>query len=259
MRDFSFDPARPSTETITGPEVVREEIVPDPVTEEIIQPEEPPVGDRLNLQERLDRDGGDGAMQTIRVEDDEETNNWPKLIGAAVVAVLVVGGGIYAYESSMTKQPAQAAMKTPAPASNMAASQPVAPPPESNPMPAPMPAPAPMKSAAQAPAPTPPVQTAAKVSTPGVGIGPTDDPNIDAPMTYTMDNVPPPQKEGSPSRVAATPSATANQTMAVQQPTPNVGNSSPPTGSVAANPSPGTAAPALRQVQPAVPPAQPAQ
>ena len=262
MRDFSFD----NQENTGAPDIVDPDLV---VKEDMVQSpvlDEPVIHDRLNLQERMDQEArsqdGSSLSRIHVVEDDDESNNWPKLVGAAVIAVLVVGGGIYAYESSTTKPaPAkQVAVKTPAPVNNMAASQPVTPPENSA-----MPAPAPIKSASKAPTPEPvaPVQTVAKLVKPGTGIGPSDDPNIDAPMTFTLDNVPPPQKEVS--QIAAAPAP--SQTLAAQQPVtaPNMGNSSQPTASVAANPSAGATAstdvsspaPALRQTQPAVqPPAQ---
>jgi hypothetical protein len=73
-----------------------------------------------------------------------------------------------------------------------------------------------------APEPQAPVQ-AARAVTPGVGIGPSDDPNIDAPMTYTADNVPPPQKEGAPAQVAG-----AQPDAATPVPSPALRPATPP-------------------------------
>ncbi len=120
-------------------------------------------------------------------------------------------------------------MKT-APAPKLAASEP-APAPEA------LPAPEPVQSAAvEAPA-AAPVQTA-KAVTPGIGIGPTDNVAIDAPMTFTMDNVSPAQKEGSSVQLAEAPAVTAGPTVALKQPVtaPAITAPSEPTASVAQMP-----------------------
>ena len=195
-----------------------------------------------------------------------------------MVGLLIVGGGIYAYESTMaTRTPAKTvAMKTPVAPTSMAAStpsQPVAPdsnlaPPTATPEPPAKSAPvksAPVKSASEMPAPkTEPLQQSAS-SAPGVGIGPTNDPAINAPMTFTADNAPPAQQPGSQTAQASQSAQTA-----MQQPitAPIVGNTSQPTAAVANNqtsgvslpsgstPTPPASAPAGQVTQQ---PAQPAQ
>jgi len=212
------------------------------------------------------------SLRPFHVEtDEEESNNLPKIVGAAVIGLLIVGGGLYAYETTFAHQaPVKTvAMNTTAAPSNLAATtpQPSSTPDTSAPPPAATSAPAaPVKSATATPAPksepvkSEPVERSASnapSNAPGVGIGPTSDPAINAPMTLTPDTAPPPQ--GSQTAAASPPAQTA-----MQQPitAPDVGNSSQPTASVAANQASGVTAPSdtapASQPAPAVTP-QPAQ
>jgi hypothetical protein len=146
-------------------------------------------------------------------------------------------------------------MKTTAAPTNVASNQAVAPTPpaalqENNAPVTPAPAPVKNTNATSAPAPAAPEQQAsAKPITPGVGIGPSDDPAIDAPMTFTADNAPPPQQSGSSDVAQAAPATPANQTTAMQQPVtaPDIGINTQPTASVAQLPQ--------RTLQPSIQPA----
>ncbi len=240
MRDFNFNQdENTSAANIAG-----------------VRPQEAPP-ETLILEETPRDENPPSSLSSFHVEQDEEAGNLPRIAGAVMVGLLIVGAGIYAYESHMIAKPAvkMAALTTTAAPAGMAASTPSQPAPEITP-PAATP---PVKSASQTSAPqapeqtapeqTAPEQTAAKTPTPGVGIGPTNDPAIDAPMSFTADNAPPPQQPGS-----SVQTATANQpaTLALQQPitAPDVGSASQPTASVANNQT------APRQVQPAIQPPQ---
>jgi hypothetical protein len=270
MRDFNFDNDGLNADTGAANTVGVRPIENPPLMEtppEILKIEEPMKSDELPFEDS-------SSLRPFHAEAaNEESGNLPKVVGAVVVGLLIVGGGIYAYERSAgTPVKTAAVMKTPAAPANMAASAPSQPsditPPSATPQPAP-----PVKSASEAPLPAPiatpaaPQQTA-KAVTPGVGIGPSNDPAIDAPMTFTADNAPAPQQPGS-SVQTATAKPSSGQTMALQQPItpPNVGNTQQPTASVANNQPSGVTLPsqtpsttqmAPRQIQPTIqpPPAQ---
>jgi hypothetical protein len=173
------------------------------------------------------------SLRSFQVEqDNEESSNIPKIVGAVMVGLLIVGGGLYAYETSFSdRAPVKTvAMRTTAAPTNMAA---LAPP--STPVATPESV-TPVKSAAITPIPETETvkQSAANVpSNPsGAGVGPTSDPAISAPMTLTPDTAPAPQ--GSPGQTGET---NLPGQSAMQQPitTPDVGNTSQPTASIAAN------------------------
>ena len=190
----------------------------------------------------LDETPREDSLRPFHVEQsEEESNSLPKIVGAAVIGLLIVGGGLYAYESSFA-HPASVktvAMATTAGPTNMAATAPQPVPDASTAQPAATPA-APVKSATATPAPrtdkTEPVErSASNVS--GAGIAPTNDAAINAPMTLTPDTAPPAEQSGSSGQTAE---ASQPAQTGLQQPitTPSVGNTSQPTASVAANETP---------------------
>ena len=242
MRDFNFkDDANTGATNIDGANV---DLRPLETPPEILTLDEMPQED---------------SLRPFHVEqDEEESNNLPKIVGAAVIGLLIVGGGLYAYETTFA-HPATVktvAMNTAAAPTSMAATTPppsAAPDTSSAPSSAaPMPAPS-VKSASQTPAAKtklsrsepvqsePAQQSASNV--PGVGIGPTNDAAINAPMTLTPDTAPAPEA-GSSSQTAD--NSQPGQT-ALQQPitTPNVGNNLQPTASVAANQTPSNQTPSV--------------
>ncbi len=96
------------------------------------QPEETPATVRLDA---CDEGGPVEGLRPFHVEMEEDTqgNNTAKLIGGAVIGLLIIGGGIYAYESSRMPAPQQVALKAPAvnqPALDQTAAAPPAPAPE---------------------------------------------------------------------------------------------------------------------------------
>jgi len=174
--------------------------------------------------------------------DEEEASNLPKIIGAVVVGLLIVGGGIYAYETSFTNR---APVKTVAMRTTAAPTTLAAVPPPSTPDASATPEPtARVKSAAAGAAPkTEPVEQSASLApldAPGVGIGPTNDPAINAPMTLTPETAPAPQDAPRQTADANPPAQTT-----MQQPitAPDVGNTSQPTASIAANQTNGITSP----------------
>jgi hypothetical protein len=244
MRDFNFkDDANTGAADIAG---IRPQVTPP----EILKLDETPRED---------------SLRPFHVEqENEESSNLPKIVGAVVVGLLIVGGGLYAYETTFANHaPVKTvAMNTTAAPTNMAATTPSpSPTPDTSSAPsraAPVATPAPsVKSATATPAPKTelsktesakiePAQQSAS-NAPGVGIGPTNDPTINAPMTLTPENAPAPQS-GASSQTAET---------AMQQPitAPNVGNTSQPTASVAANQASGVTVPSTDTSN--APPAQP--
>jgi hypothetical protein len=240
MRDFNFkDDTNTSAADIDAHNVDMRplETPPEILTMDETPPEEP--------------------LRPFHIEqNEEESNNLPKIIGAVVVGLLIAGGGLYAYETSFAHHATVktvAMNTTSAPTNNLAATTP--PPsaaPDANAAPAATPEPAPpVKSAREIPAPKAelskrepaqslPAQQSAS-NAPGVGIGPTDDAAINAPMTLTPDNAPAPQSVSS----SQTAQASAPAQTALQQPivSPNVGSTSQPTASVAANQTPSVTAP----------------
>jgi hypothetical protein len=238
MRDFNFkDESNTSAADIRPLETPPEAVILD----------ETPIPDQTPHEDTL---------RPFHVEEEEEASNLPKIAGAVVVGLLIVGGGLYAYETSFanrapvktvamnTTAPVKTAATAPLPAANPDVTPPTATPALA----------APVKSAATAPV-TEPVQKTAAM-TPGVGIGPSNDPAIDAPMSFTADNAPPAELAGPSVQTAAIPS-TPNQVTAMQQPIspPDVGNTSQPTAAIAANQASGVSLPvaplAPAQSQPA--------
>jgi hypothetical protein len=220
MRDFNFNgDANTSTADFAGirPLETQPEVV---ILPEAVILDETPQDDTSSLR-------------SFQVEqDEEEASNLPKVVGAVIVGLLIVGGGLYAYETSFANRaPVKTvAMSTTAAPTNMAA---IAPPSTPDATPEPV---APVKSAAITPVPkTETVEQSASNVPPnpsGLGVGPTSDPAISAPMTLTPDTAPAPQ--GSPSQTGETNLPAQS---AMQQPitTPDVGNTSQPTASIAAN------------------------
>jgi hypothetical protein len=101
MRDFNFKDANTSAADIAGVRPISEEF-PETVRREEIIAEEGP------------------ALSSFHHPiDEDESNNSAKIAGAVLVGLLIVGGGIYAYESTLknTTSPQVVAMKSsPAPA-----------------------------------------------------------------------------------------------------------------------------------------------
>jgi hypothetical protein len=152
--------------------------------------------------------------------EDEKGNNTAKIIGGVVVGLLIIGGGIYAYESSRSLPTSQqVALQTPAvnqPALDRTAAAPPAPE-----------AMTPGNNAAPAAAPAPKHKTsravrAARNADENSTVAPAPDAAINAPMTLTPDTAPPPEQA-----LAAQPAPTGQSAM--QQPVTAPGVTSPAT------------------------------
>jgi hypothetical protein len=201
------------------------------------------------------------GMRPFHVEvETDGSNNTAKIIGGVVVGLLIIGGGIYAYESSRSVPvQQQVALKTPAQnqaAPDQAAAAPENSAPDANAAPTPAAAPASpppsrrmIKSAADNSAPAPmaaPAQQSAAA-----------DPAINAPMTLTPQTAPPPEQAAPAGQTAMQQPVTAPDVSGqTNQPTPSVADNGP------ASAAPRTLTPQLQapdsQTQPATPAQLPA-
>jgi hypothetical protein len=246
MRDFTFnDTSRTATADIAG-------VRPQPDT----------------VPENGRRDEAETAFQPFRPITDEDVsgNNTAKIAGGIVVGLLLIGGGIYAYESSSATRPQTVAMQTPTPG-NMATAQPANPPAVAPPETATDTTAAPSQTSPDGISPTP-----SRSARPnrlekadnsdgrtGRASAPARDATINAPMTPTPENAPPAEQSAPAGQTAMqqplTAPAVSGQTI---QPTPEVANNSasdenPPSdaGSQASTPAPAqTDQPAQQMVQP---------
>jgi hypothetical protein len=159
----------------------------------------------------------------VETEEDTQGNNTAKIIGGVVVGLLIIGGGIYAYESSRSVPAQQVALKTPAvnhPALDQTAAAPPAPEaeattPDSNATPQPATAPVKPKTSHVVKSASNPVDNSTASAAPDMARS--TDPAINAPMTLTPENAPAPEQT-APAQSAPVPSAPTGQT-AMQQPT----------------------------------------
>src|ERR1700722_12645417 len=115
MRDFNF-----KDEANTNVDIASADIAANSVD---LRPLETPTETLL-----LDETPHEESLRPFHIEQDEdESNNHPKSAGAVLVGLLIVGGGLYAYETSFA-HPASVktvAMNTTAtPTNNMAAATP---------------------------------------------------------------------------------------------------------------------------------------
>ena len=257
MRNFSFennDSADISAANIAG-----------------VRPVELPT-DELRLDAADREEVRDDALSTFRTssndDEDESDNNTAKIAGAVLVGLLLVGGSIYAYESTKANHAPQMAELQPAQHRTVATAQPVAPPPAATPDAA-----APVAST-----PTAPVHSSAhKTATPApaASVEPQSnsapatstasaDPAINQPMTLTPETAPAPQQSAMQQPITA-----PNVSGQTSEPTPEVANNSAsssvtlPSATVQPNltaPADAPAqAPALSESSPAAPVPVPAQ
>jgi hypothetical protein len=171
-----------------------------------------------------------GSLHTAKDQDDGDGDNTLTIASGILAAVLIIGGGIYAYESMhRATAPQQVALKTPVAnpvAANQAATPPAATPDSAAaamtapPQPAPA-APAPSRSRA--------VKAADDSAAPPSSATASAAPAVNAPMTLTPDTAPAPQQ-----------SAPAGQTAMQPLTAPDVSDQSgPSTPSMANNAAPG--------------------
>jgi hypothetical protein len=246
MRNFEFDKNRAdvSAANIAG---VRQTELP---------------AESLRLDEPARETLREDALSAFResVDNEESANNTAKIAGAVLVGLLLVGGSIYAYESTTANHaPQMVAMLPPAPQRNAKADQAVTPPvstpdtsaPAANSMSTPPPVspsrPARIRSGQAAAKPVP----ATESSTPAPATtSASADPAINQPMSLTPETAPPPEQSGMQQPITA-----PNVSGQSAQPTPEVANNA----SGAATVQPDLTPPAPSETSPAVPPATPAQ
>ncbi len=137
-------------------------------------------------------DVNSAALRPLPVQDEEGSGHGTAtIVVGVVIGALVVGGAFYAYKiSTADMPPQQVALKTPA-VNHVANDQipepvPPVPPPETNPAPAP------------APSATPPLGPPITAARNGARSRSPRDDAINAPMTLTPENAPPPQQATPP-------------------------------------------------------------
>ena len=203
-----------------------------------VRPTELPA-DNLRLDASNREAVREDALSTFRSkadDDDDADNSTAKIAGAVLVGLLLVGGSIYAYESTTANRAPQTAA-VPAQHQTVAAAQPVtqvttpdisAP---SNTMPAPVSTPRRMHSARVDVA---PVTTATSTAA--------ADPAVNAPMTLTPETAPAPQQSAMQQPITA-PNVSGQTSL----PTPEVANNT----TLSSTPMPSaTVQPSLTQAQP---------
>jgi hypothetical protein len=242
MRDFNFSDANTATANIVDVRPI---------------PQELPLSDDMRRDEI--EDGATLSSFHRTEEENEASNNTAKIAGAVLVGLLIVGGGIYAYESTLknTTAPQAVAMKTPAP-STMAAATPDTTAPDTQtatqPASTPSSATAPSVPARQT------VRTARDASSDTSTAASTTDMAVNQPMTLTPQTAPPAQ-QSSPSQTAQIQQPIiAPLGQPAIQPQPEVANNASsdvtlPSGDTTANAP--AAAPSDATVQPAAPVQQP--
>jgi hypothetical protein len=192
-----------------------------PAPERSLSPEKKYVGVNENLSP--------GSFHTAKDQDDEDGDNTLTIASGVLAAVLIIGGGIYAYESMhRATAPQQVALKTPA-ANPMAADQAATPPAATPDSAAPAMA-APPQSAPAAPAPSRrrAVKAAEDSAAPPTSAAASASPAINAPMTLTPDAAPAPQQ-------SAPGSVPAGQTAMQPLIAPNISDQSGPSPPSMAN------------------------
>jgi hypothetical protein len=212
---------------------------------------------------RSDKNAPTEGLRPFHVEmDNQEGYNNAKIIGGVVVVgLLIIGGGIYAYESMHAPAPQQVALKTPAvnhPALDQTAA---APPPPATALEATTPG----NNAAPQPALAPKASRAAKAannpddnSMASAATAPAADPAINAPMTLAPETASAPEQSAPTGQTAMQQPVTAPDVSSpATQPTPEIANNN------AALPAPVVApqlpAPQLPAAQPEQPQPVPAQ
>ena len=205
-----------------------------PAPERSLSPEKNYDGRNENLSS--------GSFHTAKDQDDKDGDNTLTIASGILAAVLIIGGGIYAYESMHHATAAQqVALKTPATnpmAADQAATPPAATPDNAAPAMTAPPQPAP---AAPAPRRSPAVKAADDSAAPPPSTTASAEPAINVPMTLTPDTAPAPQQ-----------SAPAGQTAMQPLTAPDVSDQSgPSTPSMANNAAPGVNLPSSEPQTPA--------
>ena len=247
MRNFAFDKDRPETSAadFAG-----------------MQPDLEPPAEILGLDETARetlRDDARSAFRESDIEDEESGNNTAKIAGAVLVGLLLIGGSIYAYESTVADHaPKTVAMLPPAPQHNATADQAVTPPvttPETGntssatTAPPAVSTPKPARGRASA-APVPAEEPTPSAPAMAPATSASADPAINQPMTLTPQTAPLPQQSAMQQPITA-PDVSGQSA----QPTPEVANNA----SGAATVQPDLTPPAPSGTSPAFPPATPAQ
>jgi hypothetical protein len=184
----------------------------------------------LGLEERTAQDMTDQDTTGLRPfqvgkEENDESSNTAKIAGGIVMGLLLLGGGLYAYESSSrSTAPQQLALKTPA-SNHIAADQyPTAAPPK--------------QDNTATPAATPPVNPTRPVRHRIIRAAENTDRNaarpapavrdaaINAPMTLTPESAPPPQKPQTAMQQPLTAPDVSAPSGRGAQPAPAVANNS---------------------------------
>ncbi len=241
MRNFEFDKDRADTSAVA-------DVRPNP---------ESPV-ERVRLDEReAMRQDALAAFHNSPDEGDSENNSTARIAGAVIVGLLLVGGSIYAYES--TNHAPQTVAMLPQ-QHNAVAEQTVAPPattpdassaPAASSTPPAISTPRPVRSTRSILTAAKPVpETQASTSAPAPATSASADPAINQPMTPTPETAPPPQQSAMQQPITA-PNVSGSPT----QPAPEVANNASGTATVQPDLTPAQSSPAT----PAAPPVAPAQ
>ena len=218
------------------------------------------AGERPQQEEivRLDESAPAEGLRPFHAEmENEEGNNIAMIAGGVIVGLLIIGGGIYAYESSRMPAPQQVALKTPAvnqPAPNQTAAAP----------PAPATAPETTTPDTNAKPPAPKARRAVKAasnpddnSTASAGA---PDAALNAPMTLTPDTAPLPEQSAPTGQTAMQQPVTAPDVSSTAvQPAPEIANNNAASQAPAITPQLPTVqlpAPADQPEQPQPAPAQ---
>jgi hypothetical protein len=126
MRDFNFTDANTNAADVAGARTIPD--LPEDIRREEIR------------DEMIARNEEPSLSSFHHVIEEDESNNTAKIAGAVLVGLLVVGGGIFAYESTLKSTTAPQAVAASGAPKQVAAATP-----------APMPTPAPATDATPAP------------------------------------------------------------------------------------------------------------
>lgn len=185
--------------------------------------------DTLRLDEQDREAVREDALSTFHSksdDDDESDNNTAKIAGAVLVGLLLVGGSIYAYESTTANRASQTAAIAPV-HQTVAAAQPVTPPvttpdvsaPPAISTPASVSKPRPARSARANLATAPAASVASQGNSASATSTASADPAVNQPMTLSPQTAPPPQQSAMQQPITA-----PNVSGQTSQPTPEVAN-----------------------------------